>query len=218
VQLRLEDVGHRFGERPWLFRHVTLTLLPGHSYALVGPSGSGKTTMLGLIAGFSTPQEGSVSREGIARTSWVFQNPHGVPRRQAIDHVALPLLAAGHTLAAAAARAEVLMARVGIGGLAHQEFRALSGGEAQRLMLARALAAAPALLLIDEPTAQLDQATAGEVDAAVQALTEEGVIVVVATHDARTRDACTDILDLATPAYRAGSASGPERADAHGAP
>ncbi len=200
----LRNVGHRFGEGSWLFRDLSVSLEPGRSYALVGPSGSGKTTLLGLIAGWDSPSEGVIDRDSVQRIGWVFQNPHGVPRRSALDHVTLPLLAAKVPIPEAEERARALLARVGLDRLAMQEFRSLSGGEAQRLMLARALAAEPDLLLVDEPTAQLDQATAAEVDLALSALAEDGLLVVIATHDPRTRDACSDVLDLAEHSARVG--------------
>lgn len=77
-----------------------------------------------------------------------------------------------------------------------RRFCDLSGGEAQRLMLARGIAAAPQLLLVDEPTAQLDRHTAREMNDHLHALSRSGVIVVIATHDPDTRDACTDVIDL----------------------
>ncbi|WP_253953940.1 ABC transporter ATP-binding protein [Schaalia sp. 19OD2882] len=80
--------------------------------------------------------------------------------------------------------------------MAERPFHTLSGGEAQRLMLARGMAAAPDLLLVDEPTAQLDGRTARAVDAALSRLAEPGVIVVVATHDARTAAVCDEVVDL----------------------
>lgn len=84
----------------------------------------------------------------------------------------------------------------GLDHLAAKQFRDLSGGEAQRLMLARAVASHAGLLLVDEPTAQLDLATAASVNRTLHGLSISGAIVVVATHDPRTRDACTDIIDL----------------------
>ncbi|MDC4233776.1 ATP-binding cassette domain-containing protein [Actinomyces sp. B33] len=95
MQVVIDSVGHRFPTGPWLFRGLTARLDPGQVYALVGPSGSGKSTLLSLIAGWVAPAEGAIERLGSGRTSWVFQNPHGAPRRTVLDHVVLPLLAAG---------------------------------------------------------------------------------------------------------------------------
>ena len=173
----LRDVGHTFTGDTWLFRLLNADLRPDRVYALVGPSGSGKSTLLSILAGWAKPSEGSIQRLNIGKTSWVFQNPIGVARRSVIDHVMLPYLARGLERASS-------------------EYRELSGGEAQRLMLARGVASGADLLLVDEPTAQLDVHTADTVNARLGALSRQGMIVVVATHDHRTRDAATDVIDL----------------------
>ncbi|WP_264029333.1 ABC transporter ATP-binding protein [Cellulosimicrobium sp. SH8] len=189
-------LGHHFPGRPWLFRGLELDLRPGRTYALTGPSGSGKSTLLGLLAGWETPRAGAVHRDGVGRTGWVFQNPHGTPRRTALDHVVLPLLVRGLRPQEAERRSVELLGRFGLEGVAQQQFRRLSGGEAQRLMLARAIASEPGLLLVDEPTAQLDLPTARTVNESLGALRSPGTIIVVATHDAATRDSCSDHVDL----------------------
>jgi ABC-type lipoprotein export system ATPase subunit len=196
VQVTTRGLGHRFGAAPWLFRGLDLTLQPGRVYSLTGPSGSGKSTLLSLLAGWSAPMEGSIERSGGGRIGWVFQNPQGVAHRTAVDHVALPLLAAGRRPDRADAEATAILHRFGIAHLASRPYRSLSGGEAQRLMLARGIASLPGLFLVDEPTAQLDMRSADEVNAALAQLATDGVTVVVATHDERTRDACTDHIDL----------------------
>ncbi|MFQ9100722.1 MAG: ATP-binding cassette domain-containing protein [Bifidobacterium adolescentis] len=96
----------------------------------------------------------------------------------------------------AEACARELLAQFGLAERASSEYRELSGGEAQRLMLARGVASGADLLLVDEPTAQLDVHTADTVNARLDALSRRGMIVVVATHDHRTRDAATDVIDL----------------------
>lgn len=197
MRVVVSALGHRFDDRPWLFRSLDCTLLPGRSYALTGPSGSGKSTLLAILAGWMAPREGVVERQQVDHVGWVFQNPHGTPRRTALDHVMLPLLVRGKSVRAAATEAEDLLGRFGLGAVADREFRRLSGGEGQRLMLARAVAARPHLLLVDEPTAQLDLQTAREVNRAITQLTSSSTIIVVATHDLETRDACTDHVDLA---------------------
>lgn len=197
MHVALDRVGHRFGRSgDWLFRSLTFAFQPGEVYALTGPSGSGKSTLLSLLAGRNRPVEGAIHLTGIDRVSWVFQNPFGSPRRTALDHVALPILARGESAPAAEDQAHEYLARFELESVAHRRFGDLSGGESQRLMLARGLASRPSLLLIDEPTAQLDRRTAERVDAAIAAVADPSTIVVVATHDARTRDACTGLLDL----------------------
>lgn len=108
----------------------------------------------------------------------------------------LPYLAQGLPAPQAEARARELLAQFGLAERASSEYRDLSGGEAQRLMLARGVASGADLLLVDEPTAQLDVHTADTVNARLDALSRQGMIVVVATHDHRTRDAATDVIDL----------------------
>lgn len=209
MQVTLQGLGHRFGAGPWLFRGLDAVLVPGHVYALTGPSGSGKSTLLSLLAGWETPAEGTVGRSELGRVGWVFQNPHGVARRTAADHVALPLLATGATGREADRGARILLDRFGLAHVADRPFRSLSGGEAQRLMLARGIAARPGMFLVDEPTAQLDLATAGEVNEALARLATESTIVVVATHDEHTRRACTDHIDLRDHQAARGEARGP---------
>lgn len=216
--LRLDGVGHRFGDGAWLFRELNAELHSGRSYALVGPSGSGKSTLLSIIAGWQQPVEGEVvftaaaargtakraaakQAAGTPRISWVFQNPFGVAGRTVRDHVMLPILARGTEIADATEEADELLAQLRLGHLADRAYRELSGGEAQRLMIARGIASQPDVFLVDEPTAQLDRATAAEVNRTLTALTDvvrgARTIVVVATHDPDTRDACSDLIDLA---------------------
>src|SRR5690606_14745040 len=125
-----------------LFAGLDLDLRPGEIVAVVGPSGSGKSTLLSILAGWVTPTQGQVERRHIHTGGWVFQNPYGVPRRTALDHVVLPLLARGLTRAAAETQAWDLLRRFGLEAVGDRQFRNLSGGEAQRLMLARAVATA----------------------------------------------------------------------------
>lgn len=194
--IQLSDLGHKFTQSAWLFRHLSARLETDRVYAVVGPSGSGKSTLLSILADWVRPAEGTVVRKGITTVSWVFQNPHGVARRTALDHVRLPFLARGLPLDESEQEAARLIEMFGLAKVAHQRFSALSGGEAQRLMLARGIASDPDLLLIDEPTAQLDTATSKEVNSSIARLQRPGMIVVIATHDQQTRDFCTDVLDL----------------------
>jgi putative ABC transport system ATP-binding protein/lipoprotein-releasing system ATP-binding protein len=196
VRIELVDLGHAFPGSPPLFEHLTDVLDPGGVYSLTGPSGSGKSTLLAILAGSIRPTSGRIRRTDVVTTSWVFQNPFGVPGRTAADHVALAYLARGLHPEAADREARSTLRRFGLAATVDTPFRALSGGEAQRLMLARGIASAPDLLLVDEPTAQLDARTAMDVNDALLAAASPTTIVVVATHDVRTRDACTRHLDL----------------------
>lgn len=196
MQVSVRGLSHAFPGTGTLFAGLDLDLGCGELAAVIGPSGSGKSTLLSLLARWEQPAEGSVRWEGVDSVGWVFQNPHGVARRTAIDHVALPLLAHGLSRDKAEVEAHSIMARFGLADVADRRFGALSGGEAQRLMLARAVAKAPSLLLVDEPTAQLDPLAAHTVNTVLGELATANSIVVVATHDADTAAACTRRIDL----------------------
>jgi len=198
-------LAHEFPGTRRLFTGLDIELRPAEVTAVVGPSGSGKSTLLSILAGWVTPTEGTVERTGIAHVGWVFQNPHGVARRTALDHVVLPLLARGQHRSDAQRQARHILDRFGLGKVTERPYQTLSGGEAQRLMLARAIATGDDLLLVDEPTAQLDLATAGTVTAVLAQIGREDAIVVVATHDAHARDQCDRVIDLSE--YQSGTGS-----------
>lgn len=194
--MTLVAVGHAWPNGTALFRDVDRVFADGTVTGVVGPSGSGKSTLLAILAGMVRPSHGTVVRPEGCRPLWVFQNPFGVARRRALDHVALPFVAGGADRRTADAHALEVLDRFRLGHRASARYDELSGGEAQRLMLARGIASAPDLMLVDEPTAQLDRATAAEVNDAIGALAASGTVVVVATHDDDTRDACGSVLDL----------------------
>jgi ABC-type lipoprotein export system ATPase subunit len=197
VRVELIGLGHGYDDGPLLFDHLDATLQPGRTYALTGPSGSGKSTVLAILARMLAPRAGELRLEGVRETRWVFQNPYGVARRSVLDHVVHALLVQGRRRREAEPEAHRLLADFGLADHAHLPFATLSGGEAQRLMLARAVACAPDLLLVDEPTAQLDAITAQVVNSSLVQVAGRGAVVVIATHDPRTRDACSDLIDLA---------------------
>lgn len=199
TELVLRSVGHRWDKNGEpLFRDVDATLRRGDVVALTGPSGSGKSTLLSIIAGWLSPASGRVERTGIDRIHWVFQNPYGQPRRTTRDHVVFPFLARGMSRTPAAQAADELLNRFGLEGRGDRPFADLSGGEGQRLMLARAVASEPDLLLVDEPTAQLDRASARTVNAVLAGLADAGAIVLIASHDADTIRACKASINLGT--------------------
>lgn len=203
ARIRAAGLGHRFEGTAMLFCGLSFELATGDVVGVCGPSGCGKSTLLSILARWERPAAGSLSMTGVERIGWVFQNPYGAPRRTALDHVSYPLLATGMNRRAADAAARETLGLFGLTDAADRPFRALSGGEAQRLMLARAVAAAPDLLLVDEPTAQLDTATAQTVNATLGNIAASGAIVVIATHDPDTRAACRwaiDMPDYAPPA------------------
>ena len=196
MPVTIRGLSHAFPGTGTLFAGLDLDLNPGDLVAVTGPSGSGKSTLLSLVARWEKPVGGTVEWSAIDSVGWVFQNPHGVPRRTAVDHVALPLIAKGLSREAAENQALTIMDRFDLASVADRAFGALSGGEAQRLMLARAVAKAPSLLLVDEPTAQLDPRAAATVNRVLNELAMDDAIVVVATHDPDTRDACNRHVDL----------------------
>ncbi|WP_431796039.1 ATP-binding cassette domain-containing protein [Microbacterium enclense] len=194
--IEISDLSFAYGGQPPLFCGLQAQMRGGESWALTGPSGSGKSTLLGLIAGWEQPSSGAVKRVGVNRTAWIFQNPHGQPHRAAVDHVMYPLAAAGSSRAHALEEATYILDLFGLADVAERAFATLSGGEAQRLMLARAVATKADLLLVDEPTAQLDRVAAEVVNGVLRHLAVRGAIVIVATHDAQTVSACEYRLDL----------------------
>ena len=160
--------------------------------ALVGPSGSGKSTLLHLMAGLLDPSTGSVSGPAldeagdgrVGAIAVVFQAPSLVPWLDAVENVMVPLLLQGLDEKAARGRAEAALAALSLAEVADKLPEELSGGEAQRVAVARAMAQNAKLMLADEPTGQLDQATAREVmSALVHAADRNRAALIVATHD-----------------------------------
>lgn len=166
---------------------ISLTISPGAPTILIGPNGSGKTTLLRLLMGLAEPTYGSITRGGRKeitpdRCAIVFQRP-AMLRRSVAGNVLYALAAADVPRADRAARCDELLARVGLTALAAASAKRLSGGEQQRLALARALAKDPALLLLDEPTASLDPAATKMIEDMVRDVALRGIKVVMATHD-----------------------------------
>ena len=197
MRVAVEGLAHRFEGTDLLFENLSFVAEPGVTIAICGPSGCGKSTLLSILAGWEQPYAGTVTREGVDRVGWVFQNPYGVAERTALDHVVFPLLAKGMSRREAEPKAYA----------ADRRFCDLSGGEAQRLMLARAVCSRPNMLLVDEPTAQLDTRTSHSVSHVLGNLAGQGMIVLVATHDPDTRDACDRVIDLADYAPQVGGST-----------
>ncbi len=179
--------------------HLDLDVRAGEIVALVGPSGSGKSTLLQIAGLLDTPTSGSVVIAGEtmstardrARTlarrrhiGFVYQFHHLLPEFSALENVMLPQLMAGTPRATARAKADELLAELGLTDRARHRPAKLSGGEQQRVALARALANSPALLLADEPTGNLDPVTAELVFGLLLRLCrEKNLAVLVATHN-----------------------------------
>jgi ABC-type lipoprotein export system ATPase subunit len=170
---------------------ATCEIDEGQLVALVGPSGSGKSTLLHLFAGLDTPTAGTIewpALEGAplrpGPVAVVFQAPSLIPALDVLENVALPLLLVGVAQSQADEDAHRALATLGLDGIAARLPDEISGGQAQRVAVARALAGNPRLLLADEPTGQLDHDTAKTViDALLDAADQSGAALVVATHD-----------------------------------
>ncbi|HET7264806.1 MAG TPA: ABC transporter ATP-binding protein [bacterium] len=180
-------------------RGVSLSVERGRMVSIVGPSGCGKSTLLHLLGGVDVPTEGAVTLLGqdtralpdarlaklrLAHVGFVFQRFFLLPMLTAEENVTLPMLEAGVPASARRARAAALLERVGLAGRAGHRPGQLSGGEMQRVAIARALANRPALLLADEPTGELDDATGREIIRLLRDATRDGCAVVVVTHNA----------------------------------
>lgn len=165
---------------------------PGERIAVVGPSGSGKSTLLHLIGGLDTPTSGTISwpalgpREALRpeKVAFVFQVQSLLPALSVVENVELPLLLSRSAQQHANAAAISALQRIGLADLADKLPEELSGGQAQRVAVARALAYEPKLILADEPTGQLDHPTAAHLfDVLLAALAGSDAALVVATHD-----------------------------------
>ena len=199
MQLLIRGLRHRFPRAPFLFPPITFMAEAKELVAVTGPSGSGKSTLLSILAGWTTATEGTVERVGVSSITWVPQNPFGIPARSVIDHAAFPLIAHGYSRSDADVAARRALDRFGIAHTADRRYSDLSGGEGQRLMLARSTLTPAQLVLVDEPTAQLDPVSAEAVIGVVQHLADEGRIVFIATHDPRLSAVCPRKVELGIP-------------------
>lgn len=182
-------------------RGVDVTIRQGEIVAVMGPSGSGKSTLLHCLAGVITPDMGEVTIDGtqisalpedqrsrfrLTRLGFVFQFGQLLPELSAEDNVALPLMLAGTRRATALVQAHSWLARLGLEGMGRRLPSELSGGQAQRVALARGLVNAPAVLFADEPTGALDSLTAERVmETLTEVVRSAGTTLVIVTHDAR---------------------------------
>jgi putative ABC transport system ATP-binding protein len=193
-----------------VLHHLDADFQAGESVAVLGQSGSGKTTLLSLLAGLEAPDEGEVRFDGndlaamgadaLARLRGrnmgiIFQEYHLIPSLTARENVALPLEI--QRARDAGSRADALLERVGLASRASHYPHQLSGGEQQRVAIARALAPGPRLLFADEPTGNLDEATAEEVESLIFTLiAEHGLTAIVVTHNRELAAKCSRTLTL----------------------
>lgn len=193
-----------------ILHDVGLAIGAGESVGIVGPSGSGKTTLLMAMAGLEQVSSGTVAIAGTAfhaldedalarvrgqKIGIVFQSFHLVPTMTALENVALPLEFSGD--ADARIRARELLERVGLADRLDHLPSQLSGGEQQRVALARALAPKPALVLADEPTGNLDEATSEKImDLLFEMKAQDDLTLVLVTHDRTLADRCTRVISM----------------------
>lgn len=183
----------------------------GQVVLLLGPSGSGKTTLLSVLGGLLTPTSGTVMLGATDVTAldrraldqyrrhaigFVFQSFNLLSSLTARENIATPLLLAGWSRAEALGRADELAARIGLDGQAARRPAALSGGEQQRVAIARGLAQDPVLLLADEPTANLDQAQTDRIIDLLATLRRDGRVVVVSSHDPRLLPIADEVVRM----------------------
>jgi putative ABC transport system ATP-binding protein len=203
----------RSGDTPLtILDGVTFEVAAGETVAIVGPSGSGKTTLLGLLAGLDRPTHGEVwlgdtelnglteDARAALRRQWlgfVFQSFQLLPALTALENVMLPLELGGAS--DAGGRAREWLTRVGLSARVTHYPRQLSGGEQQRVAIARAFSGEPRVLMADEPTGNLDEATGLEVaDVMFRLNRERGTTLILVTHDAHLASRCARRLALET--------------------
>ncbi len=211
--IRLSGVNLSLGRgaaRVHILKDIDLHIGAGEAVGLIGPSGSGKSTLLMVAAGLERPDSGTVSLAGedlgklnedaLARfrgrhVGIVFQSFHLIPTMTAVENVAVPLELAG--VADAFERAARELAAVGLAERVGHYPAELSGGEQQRVALARALGTRPAILVADEPTGNLDEATGAEIiELLFQGHAERGTTLVLVTHDGKLAERCDRVVRL----------------------
>lgn len=195
--IRLEGVGKIYPNGQVVaLRGVDMAIERGEFVAVVGPSGSGKSTLLHLMGALDRPTEGEIRVDGASLAAlrrpdvfrrrmmgFVFQLHHLIPVLTAAENVEVPMVALGMPLHLRRRRARDLLERVGLAGRAHHLPSQLSGGESQRVAVARALANDPPIILADEPTGELDTETGQEIVRLLAELNAQGRTVIIVTHN-----------------------------------
>ena len=182
-----------------VLKDVDLVVRRGEFVAVLGPSGSGKSTLMNIIGCLDTPTSGEyvlhgkkvsdLSENELARIrskeiGFIFQSFYLLQKQDALENVELPMIYAGYNRKECVRKAKEMLERVGLGDRIHHYPNQLSGGQQQRVAIARAIANTPTLLLADEPTGALDQATGRQVMEIFHELNEEGRTIIMITHDA----------------------------------
>jgi putative ABC transport system ATP-binding protein len=216
--LEVRGLAKAYG-RERLFEAVDLDVAPAEWVAIVGESGSGKSTLLNVIAGIDRPGSGTVALEGTAidyadddalarwrraNVGFVFQAFHLLPYLDVGDNVALPLALLGTGRRERLARAHAALESVGLAGFGDRRPASLSGGEAQRAAIARAVVHRPRLILADEPTGNLDEATAAKVlDTLAKVVRETRAAALMVTHSTLAAGRADRVMRLANGRLRA---------------
>ena len=194
----------------YALKNINLEILRGEYLSIMGPSGSGKSTLFNMIGALDHPSSGHVEVAGVDLTKltarqlayfrghhigYVFQAYNLLPAYDAVTNVCMPILFAGKSLEESRERAKKVLTRVGLGHRLDHRPDEMSGGQQQRVAIARALANDPAIILADEPTANLDLNTGEEIINLLCELSKEyGVTVITATHDHKMLDTSDRIL------------------------
>lgn len=199
------------GEEVHAVRNVSFSVDQGEYLAVVGPSGCGKSTLLNLLGALDRPTRGAVTLQGrstadmndrdatrfrLEHIGFVFQRFHLMPTLTALENVELPMAEAGAAKPARRARARELLAYMGLGHRERHRPTQLSGGEQQRVSIARALANKPMLLLADEPTGELDAKTGREIIDLFGRLNDESTTILVVTHDEELAAAASRVIHM----------------------
>ncbi|MCM1512744.1 MAG: ABC transporter ATP-binding protein [Oxalobacter formigenes] len=204
-------------------RNITFSIQPGEMVFLTGPSGAGKSTLLKMIAAIEKPDEGSLivngqdigslRPAGIAslrqNLGLVLQQQGLLPDRTLLDNVMLPLIVTGASRSEAEARASAALDKVDLLDRANFLPRALSGGEQQRVAVARAIVNKPKIILADEPTANLDRISAAKVIDALRFFQSAGVTCIIATHDDQLLERASRVIRLEKGRLPPGPSSAP---------
>ncbi|MBA5605653.1 ATP-binding cassette domain-containing protein [Duganella sp. FT3S] len=208
--IEFQNVTKQYSPDATALRGVSLTVEKGELVFLAGPSGAGKSTLLKMIAAMERPSSGRVLVNGqdVGRIKpaglpflrrnlgLIFQQQRLLNDRSVLDNVMLPLLVTGAPRAAAEQRARAALDKVGLLDRALGQPLALSGGEQQRVSIARAIVNRPQIILADEPTANLDRASANQVLDALKAFHSVGVTCLISSHDEQMLDAAARVIHL----------------------
>lgn len=212
--LNLQNIDKNYGKEPLfvpVLKDVSLEVAQGDYIAIMGPSGSGKTTLMNIIGCLDRASEGTylfeeedisemnddaLSDLRLNKIGFVFQNFNLLNSQTAQENVALPLIYAGINKEERNLRANVTLSKVGLADRATFKPNQLSGGQKQRVAIARAIINNPKILLADEPTGALDQASGKQVMELFKALNDEGVTIIMITHDANVASHAKKILHI----------------------